>query len=141
MNVRRPGRSRAPIRAKLAAMADDDEPRFTRKQFVQAAIAAVVVGACADEGSSDGGDSGGGSCDGDAAGMISANHGHALTVPHADIVAGAAVQYDIQGTATHDHPLTVSAIDMAKLADGETVSVTSGSGGADGHNHQVTLSC
>src|SRR4051812_9550123 len=39
---------------------------------------------------------------------ISANHGHAITVSAADVAAGVAKTYDIQGTAAHSHSVMVS---------------------------------
>lgn len=116
---------------------------ITRKQFLggtAAAMTAAALGCASDDSSADGEDTGGGMCDGDVAGSIASNHGHEATVPLADIEAGAAHDYDITGTASHSHTLTVSAGNMTKIAGGQSVMVTSSSA-ADGHNHVVTLAC
>ena len=79
-------------------------------------------------------------CDAGAnATTISANHGHSVMIPVADIEGGAGGDYDITGSSSHAHSITLSADDMASLADGMTVTVTSTDGG--GHTHMVTLSC
>jgi hypothetical protein len=68
---------------------------------------------------------------------ISANHGHALSIPMADITAGAQKCYSAQGTADHAHYVTVTAADFAMLAGGGTVIKFSCNGG----DHQYVLSC
>lgn len=69
---------------------------------------------------------------------ISANHGHAVTVPEADIIAGVDKQYSIQGTSTHRHFITVTAAMFTMLRQGTTVSVISG---GVTHRHTVTIAC
>lgn len=107
------------------------------------AIVGVTLGCAADDGGEDeaAGSEGGGDCSGDANGTISANHSHTAQVPAADIAAGAGMTYSIMGGSPHDHEITLGADDMAALAAGTPVMVTSTSGGGDGHNHQVTLTC
>jgi hypothetical protein len=124
-------------------MADE----ITRKQFLQAGAATLVVtslGACAsDDGDSedgaDSGDDGGGDCSGGATANIATNHGHDMAVAAGDITAAAAMDYDITGTADHSHTVSLTAADMDTLAAGESVSVTSSSDA--GHTHQVTITC
>ena len=70
---------------------------------------------------------------------ISANHGHALDVLGSDVAAGAQVVYDIQGTASHTHDLTVAAADFTTLQGGGPVTITSSL--TNGHTHDVTISC
>lgn len=70
---------------------------------------------------------------------IGTNHGHRLEIPPADIAAGSERTYDIRGSSGHAHSVTVSAANFATLAGGETVMLTSTSGG--GHTHAVTLVC
>jgi hypothetical protein len=124
---------------------------MTRKEFLRlgagAATVALVLPAC-DEGddadseatAEDGpADTGAGGCDAGADATISGNHGHELTVPSADITAGAAATYGIQGSATHAHDVSLTADQMAQIAAGMSVNVTSSSGG--GHTHQVTIAC
>ena len=69
---------------------------------------------------------------------ISANHGHAVTVPEADIRAGVQKQYSIQGTSAHRHFITVTATMFAMLREGTPVSVISG---GVTHRHTVTIAC
>ncbi|MBX3184667.1 MAG: hypothetical protein KF915_18705 [Polyangiaceae bacterium] len=70
---------------------------------------------------------------------IGTNHGHALTVPPADVEAGTDRTYDIRGTSGHPHTIVVSAADFALLADGEMVTVTSSNDNS--HTHVVRLVC
>ena len=73
------------------------------------------------------------------AGSISFNHGHLLTVPKDDFSAGIDQTYHIQGNATHDHTITLTAAQLATiLADGP-VSVTSTV--TNDHSHQVAVIC
>lgn len=69
---------------------------------------------------------------------ISNNHGHAVTVPAADVIAGVQKQYSIQGTSTHRHFITVTAAMFAQLRTGTSVTVRSG---GVTHTHLVTISC
>jgi hypothetical protein len=117
---------------------------LTRKEFLStvmtaaagAASAALLV-AC---GSSSDDDGGGGNCL--AAGVnasIGANHGHALVVTAADVMAGAAKTYDIRGSADHTHGVTVSAGAFTMLASNQsamTISTT-----VDNHSHSIMLTC
>ena len=124
-------------------MADE----ITRKQFIHVGVTTLVaasLGACASddgdgEDAADSGDDDGGWCSSAATANIATNHGHSLSVPAGDINGGAAMDYGIQGTADHDHTVSLSADDMAMIAAGETVSVTSSSGG--GHTHAVAITC
>jgi hypothetical protein len=80
-----------------------------------------------------------GGCEMDPGVTIAANHGHALEVPLADVVAAADVTYDIQGTSGHTHSVTLTADQFAMLQEGTPVAVTSTVG--DGHSHEVTVDC
>ena len=71
--------------------------------------------------------------------VIETNHGHVMTVSKADVDAGVDKSYSIQGTASHDHTVNVSALDFGDLAQGKSISVTSSSG--SGHTHVVDVSC
>ena len=70
---------------------------------------------------------------------IGSNHGHSLTVSTADVQAGAAKTYSIQGTSGHDHNVTLSAADFTQLQSNNTVTVSSTND--DGHTHSVTVRC
>ena len=72
---------------------------------------------------------------------ISANHGHTITVSSADVNAGAEKTYDITGSGDHPHSVTVSAGNFNTLKTNQQISVSSTSGGGDGHVHNVTISC
>lgn len=71
---------------------------------------------------------------------ISANHGHAVTVSIADVMAGVDKTYDITGVSSHSHAITITAAMFAllKLAGDKTM-VTSTIGA--GHTHVVTITC
>lgn len=119
---------------------------ITRKQFLSVTVAAIVVpslgcddGDASNEGDAEGEEEGGGDCSAGADGTIASNHGHAASVPAADITAAAAKDYDIMGSSPHTHTISLSTADFAALAAGERVTVTSSSGG--GHTHGVTLEC
>ncbi len=70
---------------------------------------------------------------------ISANHGHQLVIPAADVTAAAARTYSIKGTSGHDHTVTVTAAQFAQLGAGRTLTVASTNGA--GHTHSVTVTC
>jgi hypothetical protein len=73
-------------------------------------------------------------CEGEASGP-SDSHGHNLTIPAADVAAGAPKSYATTG-GSHDHTVDVSSADMAKLANCETLVLNS----TDGHPHSWTVS-
>ncbi|MBW2734165.1 MAG: hypothetical protein JRH20_17385 [Deltaproteobacteria bacterium] len=70
---------------------------------------------------------------------ISSNHGHALTVPAADVEAGVERTYSIQGAADHRHDVTLSAANFAQMRGGQSVTLSSTS--ASGHTHSVAVTC
>ena len=70
---------------------------------------------------------------------IAKNHGHVLKVSVNDIEAGVDKQYDIMGTATHAHTVTVTATNFATLKTNQQIQVSSTTG--DSHTHSVTVSC
>lgn len=119
---------------------------MTRKEFLRsllgvgAGVAGVAaIAACG------GDDGGGGQVDAPAASCtnptnsISANHGHTLAVPIADVNAGADKTYDITGSSAHAHSVTITATQFMQLKNGQTLNLTSTSGG--GHTHGVTVMC
>lgn len=65
------------------------------------------------------------------------NHGHALSVPIADIMAGAPMVYNAEGTAGHAHYVELTAEDFTSLQNGGTVRKVSCNGG----DHEFVLSC
>ncbi|HTT13043.1 MAG TPA: hypothetical protein VMG60_19405 [Burkholderiaceae bacterium] len=71
--------------------------------------------------------------------VITGNHGHAVTIPDADLDSMVDMTYNIQGTADHNHTivLTVAQLQMIKVMTAVTVlSSTTLS-----HNHDVTVNC
>lgn len=99
-------------------------------------LGTLGLAACAGGG---GGPDGGACSSGAHDTSISANHGHALSVPAADLEAGADQSYSIQGSAAHDHTITITAAQLTTLLAGDPVTVTSSS--ALGHTHEVTVTC
>ena len=69
---------------------------------------------------------------------IAGNHGHALVVPKTDVTAGTQTMYSIQGGSLHDHLVTLTTADFAKLAANTSVSTVSSS---SGHTHTITVTC
>jgi len=71
---------------------------------------------------------------------IGNNHGHTLTVSKADVELAAQRTYNIQGTGTHDHRLTITADNFTQLKNNNaTIQVVSSSD--SGHTHSVSVSC
>lgn len=70
---------------------------------------------------------------------IAGNHGHALTVPVADLDSPLARVYDIQGAALHNHTVTLSVEQLRALKAGNAVTVNSSS--TELHSHEVTVTC
>ena len=72
--------------------------------------------------------------------VFSGNHGHALEIPDADLNSLTDKSYSIQGTASHDHPFTLTAANLARLKAGQTILVVT-TGIALEHSHDVSGSC
>ena len=69
--------------------------------------------------------------------LFSSNHGHALEIPAADLNSLTDKSYSVQGTATHDHPFTLTAANLARLKAGQTILVVT-TGSAFEHTHDVS---
>jgi hypothetical protein len=122
---------------------------FTRKEFLRSmtsvavgAAGAALLVACG------GGDEGGSpdaavrSCTTNGTTTsIADNHGHALSVPRADVMAGTQKMYDIEAAGGHSHIVTVTAAMFTMLQSNTTVMVNSAAGDTDGHTHRVTIMC
>lgn len=111
---------------------------ISRKRFVEALTsggALLLFGGCG------GGGYGGGMATSSCSGSIAANHGHALPIVVADLDSTTPKTYDIMGTATHGHSVTLSVAQLGQLKGGAAVSVTSTPGDSDNHTHTVTVSC
>lgn len=70
---------------------------------------------------------------------IASNHGHSLQVSKSDINAGVEKQYNIKGSSSHTHTVTVSASNFTTLKSNQQIKVNSTSD--DSHSHSVTISC
>ena len=73
----------------------------------------------------------------DVTGTVSANHGHIATVTGAQITAANAVTLHIQGQATHDHTVALTADQIRSIGAGQQVSMISSTD--VGHDHTVTF--
>jgi hypothetical protein len=83
---------------------------------------------------------GGGNClQNGTAVTISGNHGHVLVVTKDEVSAGTAKTYDIMGTASHTHSVTVTAAHFTTLAAGGTVMTTTTT--TNSHSHSITIMC
>ena len=108
---------------------------LSRRQFLKVAAAVGAAGPLVACGPGSPPPPGGDNC---TTSSITSNHGHSVTIPKADAEAGVAKSYSIRGSASHDHTIALSAQQMADLAAGTAVTVTSTSAG---HTHDVTVSC
>jgi len=70
---------------------------------------------------------------------VAANHGHAMTVPIADVTAAVDKTYQIQGTALHPHTVLLTAANFATLKMTGTVMVMSSLDAM--HRHAITVTC
>lgn len=119
--------------------------RVGRREFTAASIMALLSGVvitlsgCGGAASSSPTAPSGGtsSSPGDHVATISANHGHVAVVTSAQIMAGNAVQLDIQGQADHSHTVDLSAAEVGQVGGNQRVSKTSSTDQA--HNHTVTF--
>ena len=68
-----------------------------------------------------------------------ANHGHVLNVSKTDVQNGAEKSYSIDGSASHDHTVVITASNFDLLKTNQSIQVDSSMGG--GHSHAVTVSC
>lgn len=70
---------------------------------------------------------------------IAGNHGHTLTIASADLDSAADKVYNIQGTATHNHTVTLTVANLRALKAGTTVVAMSSMTLA--HDHAVSILC
>lgn len=122
-----------------------------RKSFIKKVAATFLVSipvvnlwSCSDDsedmGTGDGGDGGDDvSCvDNGTSTSITDNHGHAISVSKEDVSNGVEKTYDITGTGSHSHTVTVTADNFATLKDNDSVTVEST---VSGHSHSITITC
>ena len=74
---------------------------------------------------------------GDKQGTISANHGHVAVITAAQLTAGGALTLHIQGQASHDHTVDLTAAQIGQIAGNQRVSMLSST--TSGHDHTVTF--
>lgn len=67
------------------------------------------------------------------------NHGHVITVALADVLAGVEKTYELGGTASHPHALTLSADQMIALRTAEVLRTRTTEN--SGHSHRVWVRC
>ncbi len=70
---------------------------------------------------------------------IAGNHGHALTIPAADLDSATNMTYSILGTANHPHSVTFTPAQLQALKAGQGVTVQSTTNSL--HDHAVTATC
>jgi hypothetical protein len=108
----------------------------TRRELLIGAASLALVPACNGGSTTSMSDAASGpSC----ASTISANHGHVLSVPGADLAATRDHTYDIHGAADHTHSVTITQAELSTLAGGGVVSVMSTLSG--GHAHTCMVHC
>ena len=73
----------------------------------------------------------------DLEGTVSANHGHEAVITDGELTAGNMLSLDIRGTADHPHTVELTADEVMRIADGETVAKLSTNN--DAHTHTVTF--
>jgi hypothetical protein len=74
---------------------------------------------------------------GDREGVVSANHGHRAIIASAQLVAADAISLNIQGAATHNHVVTLTATQVAAIAGDQRISTDSTND--QSHSHRVTF--
>jgi hypothetical protein len=65
------------------------------------------------------------------------NHGHSAVITGAQLTASGTLALNIQGVATHEHTVDLTASDVNAIAGYQRVSKTSST--RDGHAHTVTF--
>jgi hypothetical protein len=119
---------------------DERTIRIGRRKFTAAGVMALLSGVAVTVwgcGSTSSPSSPSPTTSGDITGTVSANHGHVATITAAQLTAGNAVTLHIQGNATHDHTVSLTASQIASAANRQQVSVTSSTDSA--HSHVVTF--
>jgi hypothetical protein len=72
--------------------------------------------------------------------QFTGNHGHALDIQAADLDSLVDKSFSVQGTASHDHPFTLTAANLARLKAGQAIVVVT-TGIAFEHTHDVSGTC
>ncbi len=119
-----------------------DRRKFTlaTAMAMLAGVAITITEACGSSYSSPTSGTGGtgsGTGSGDKVGTISNNHGHSAVITAAQLTAGGDLLLNIQGTATHNHTVSLSGNDLADIAANKKVAHESST--TNGHSHTVTF--
>ena len=118
-----------------------DQNLLTRREFTVDWVLAVLAGATITITGCGGDDDNPGTSPspqtGDKAGVISANHGHSVTITSAQITAGNAVTATLTTGNGHTHTINLAAAQVVAIGQNQRVSVTSTTDA--GHNHEVTF--
>ncbi|HXD06615.1 MAG TPA: hypothetical protein VN680_11225 [Burkholderiaceae bacterium] len=78
------------------------------------------------------------------AASIGGNHGHVLSIPQADLSSTVNMTYNIEGSADHNHTVTLTPEQLQQIKAKNSVTVVSTVGGSadfPAHSHPVTLTC
>jgi hypothetical protein len=124
-----------------------DTMTMNRKQFIErlgAGGVLLVLQACGGGGGGSGPGFVSAKCSATGA-AVSSNHGHSLLIEAADLDLTTSKSYNIQGTAGHNHTVTLSAGNFATLKAGGTVTIDSSTTNAPApfglHFHTLTVTC
>jgi hypothetical protein len=71
--------------------------------------------------------------------LITGNHGHSVTIPTADLDSTVDKTYDIQGSATHNHTITLTPAQLQMIKAMTSTTVLSSTNLS--HDHDVTVNC
>lgn len=72
----------------------------------------------------------------DKNGTISSNHGHVAVITSGQLTAANTLALSLQGTASHDHMLELSAAELVQIRDGRTLAKECS---GTSHTHMVTF--
>jgi hypothetical protein len=121
------------------------------KGLAPAVGVAILVPACGGDdddmsgtggASGTGGNTGAGKCEsGTVVPEIGSNHGHTLTVPLADVMAGTDKSYMLTTGNNHTHMLDVTAASFSALKASGMVSGLVTVADSTGHMHAILLTC
>lgn len=74
-----------------------------------------------------------------ALGSVELNHGHSLVISKEDVIAAKRKTYDIQGTADHNHTLTVTSENFTAMKSRGLADIYSSTD--NDHRHSVFVRC
>jgi hypothetical protein len=117
---------------------------MTRKDFCSSALGAtllLLIESCGGGGSSY--SAGTGTVAG-CGNTIALNHGHVLTIALADLDSPTDTTYNIQGSADHNHTVTLTVAQLRTLKTGASISTVSSitvSPTTGSHQHDIVITC